>query len=248
MIRGMYEAAASMVSSMTRLVRLGNNLANMSTPGYKQDLSAPQSFKDMVLSRLDNAPGSGEIGSLTSIVVSDKPRLDLSQGMLRETGRPLDLALSGPGFFTVEKDGNRLYTRNGTFEVDPTGALRTPDGAAVIGNSGPITVPPGQVSFQQDGTILVDGAAVNQLAIVSFADNAELRKKGNSLIEVMGGAQGEPAPGTSVFQGYLEGANVDVANAMMELLTSRKTYGSSQRLLQMADAALQKAVTELGRV
>ncbi len=248
MIRGMYEAAASMVSSMTRLMRLSNNLANVTTPGYKQDLSAPHAFKDLVLQRFDaNGGNMAPLGSLPSIVVADKPRLDLSQGLLRQTGRPMDLALSGPGFFAVEKDGQELYTRNGTFGVDAQGVLRTDDGGLVLGEQGAITVGAGALNIDQDGSVLVDGVVVDRLKLVNFPDGAELRKKGHSYIENVGGTP-EPAGQAGVFQGFLEGANVDVVNAMLELLTSRKTYGSSQHILQLADTALQKAVSELGKV
>jgi flagellar basal-body rod protein FlgG len=248
MIRGMYESAASMVSSMTRLIRLGNNLANVNTPGYKQDLSAPHAFREVLLQRLEGSADTGTtVGSLTSTVVSDLGRLDLSQGMLRATDRPLDLALSGPGFFTVVKDGATYYTRNGTFQVNAAGILSTSDGGVVQGENGAVTVGAQHVSFEEDGTVWAGAARIDRLTLVDFPEGTQFRKIGHSYIQAEGA---DPIAGdkASVFQGYLEGSNVNVANSMMELLTSRKTYGSSQRVLQMADGALQKAVTELGRV
>lgn len=247
MIRGMYEAAASMVTSMTRLVRLGNNLANVTTPGFKQDLSAPVSFKEMMLARTSADGTTASLGSLAPVVVADKPRLDLSQGMLKETGRPLDLGISGPGFFQVTKDDKTYYTRNGTFEVDNQGVLKTFDGGVVQGENGPITLTPGTVVIDQDGSIEVDGNRVAKLVMVDFPEGTELRKQGHSYFDAQG-ATPTPADQAGVFQGYLEGSNVQVANGMLELLTSRKTYGSSQRVLQLADTALQKAVTDLGKV
>lgn len=247
MIRGMYEASASMATSMARLIYLGNNLANVSTPGFKQDVSAPHAFHEMLLRRLGDGQSSDIIGSLTSIVIKDRPKIDLSQGMLRETGRPLDLALSGSGFFAVEKNGSTYYTRNGTFNVDATGILRTSDGGAVLGESGPITVGDGKFSVEEDGAVAVNNTVSDHLKLVDFPEGTDLVKRGHSYFDA-GAAAPTPTANVGVLQGYLESANVDVVNSMLELLTSRKTYSASQRTLQLSDSVLQKAVTELGRV
>lgn len=248
MIRGMYESAANMMSSMTRMIRLGNNLANVNTMGYKQDLSAPRAFREMILQRLTAGEGSQPVGSLVSVVVSDQGVLDLSQGAVRQTDRPLDVAMIGSGFFTVQKDGNTYYTRNGTFAVNAEGLLVTTDGGLVQGSGGNVSVGTGDLTVEQDGTVLVNGVRTDQLALADFPEGTPLRKIGNSYITVDDGTPPELASSVGLMQGFLEGSNVNVANSMMELLTSRKSYASSQRVLQLADGALQKAVTELGRV
>ncbi|MBI2885968.1 MAG: flagellar hook-basal body protein [Chloroflexi bacterium] len=247
MIRGVYVAAAGMVASMTRLNRLANNIANVATPGYKQDVASPEVFEGMMLARVGQAGGPQQIGPLTTVVVAERPRVDLTQGALQATGGELDFSLSGPGFFAVEKEGARYFTRNGAWMLDPNRALRTLDGGLVLGAGGPITIPPGTLTVETNGQLAVDGRVVDTLSVVDFPEGTAFQKIGHSYLQAVG-AEAVPARAFEVHQGFLEASNVNAMDSMVELLTSHKNYGASQRFLQLADQALAKAVNELGRV
>lgn len=250
MIRGVYQAAASMVASMARVVQLANNIANISTPGYKQEVSAAEGFDQVLIARMDAADQglSGEpLGAIPGAVFSGRPRTDLSQGALRETGRELDLAISGAGFFAVEKDGSRQYTRNGSFVLDAAGGVRTADGGRLMAGAGPLVLGPGSFTLETDGTTWQEGRAVGRLSLVTFPEDAVLRKLGDSYFQAVSGDP-QPAAEAQVFQGYLEASNVEAVNTMVELMTSQRTYAASQRVLQMADSTLQRAVIDLGRL
>lgn len=249
MIQGIYVAASNMAAAIGRLSWLGNNAANLSTPGYKQDVGFPEALasQEMLLGRGAAAAGAGPRGSQVSTTPGARTRLDLTQGALRATDGELDLAIAGDGFFVVEKGGERLYTRNGSFVLDGERMLRTVDGGLVLSEVGPITLPQGRIAVQTDGRVLVDGTEVAVLAIAGFAEGAPLRKQGMNYIRPAGPAP-EIAAAFEVRQGFLEASNVDPAKIMVDVLMSQKNYGASQRSLQLADGTLQRAVTELGRV
>lgn len=250
MIRGIYIAAAGMVTNMTRMMRITNNIANISTPGYKQDISPTEVVDDMILAIIDGTDGSvtsTEIGTLTTVIVADRPELDLRQGLLAETGLPFDLALTGDGFFTVQKDGETFYTRNGSFVRDADGRLRTEDGGIVQGIDGALTIPDGLIMVNSIGDVSVGGQAVGRLAIAELTPDATLRKVGQNYFVLDTGTVA-PAGNTDVLQGFLEGSNVEAANVMVEMLSTQRAYQVSQRMLVMQDSLLQKTVNELGRL
>jgi flagellar basal-body rod protein FlgG len=251
-IRGIYTAAAGMVTNMTRMMRTTNNLANITTPGYRSDHSPSEVFGGMMLAVHDGTSGtvrSREIGGLTTVVVADRPQLNLAQGAMNQTGRDLDVAIDGDAFFTIRKGDQTLYTRNGSFGLDGEGRLVTEDGALVLGTDGPLTLPFGtRVEISETGSIFVDNEFAGQFALARPAAGAELRKTGFTNLEVITGAM-EPAGADSVvMQRYLEGANVDAANAMIEMMQTQRSYQAAQRLLTLQDQVLQRSVNELGRV
>jgi len=248
MIRGIYTAAAGMVSSVTRLMRLTNNMANIATPGYKQDLSPTDTFDALLLARIDAQTGAPvTIGPLTTYLVADRAELDLGQGNLRQTGRDLDLAVSGEGFFVVQRDGDTYYTRNGSFLVGANGQLQTEDGGSVLGEGGPLTLGPGMIGVSADGAVAVDGVSAGRLSVVTFPQGMALRKVGDSYFQAEGATPVAVAR-PQVAQGFLEESNVDAARSMLDLLATQRSFSASQRLLQLQDAALQKAVNEIGRL
>lgn len=244
MIRGLYTSTAGLTARLARMAVISNNLANATTVGFKQDLIDEQEFWRLLLDRL--GPDQARVGALATANVPGEPLIDLTPGPLEATEQPLDLALEGPGFFVVETpDGERL-TRAGNFSLDGERRLVAADGALVLGQDGPITLPPGDVTIAPDGTISVDGTAVGQLRIVELPAGANLEKEGATRFAVVGGAPA-PAAQTQVRQGFLEGANVDLAGQMVAMLALLRGYQAGQRLLQLQDDVLGKAVNEIGR-
>jgi flagellar basal-body rod protein FlgG len=257
MIRGMYSATAGMITMLSRVQTIANNLANVDTPGYREDTLRLTSFPQMLMARMFNG-GAGGIGGDTALVgqttmggiVNESMAVRLTQASLRATDNPLDLAIQGAGFFSVQtRDGVR-YTRDGSFRRDGANQLVTSQGDLVLGANGtPIALPPGEVVVLPTGQIQVNGQAVGQVGVVEFAEPDQLKKVANNLLEdASGQAQPGPAANSVVQQGYLEGSNVDPTRAMADMMVAQRAYESNARMVQIQDDMTQRAVNDVGRV
>jgi flagellar basal-body rod protein FlgF len=239
MERGLYIAAGGMLAEQVRQDQIANDLANASTPGYKPDRAAQASFGEMMLQNR----GSGQlIGSLSLGVRIDELRTDLTQGPLKQTGNPLDLALSGDGFLAVQTPEGVRYTRDGQLTLDAQGRLQTTTGFLVLGINGkPITVgDPNAVSVGADGTLRSATATLGQIDVVSLTGAV---KQGDTLFS---GTPGAKPAGTQIEQGYVEGSGVEPARAMVDMIVSLRAYEASQRVLHTIDDTLGRAVTQVG--
>jgi flagellar basal-body rod protein FlgG len=251
MIRGIYSAAAGLTTATLRLGVVSNNVANAATPGYKQDRLPEEVGKSLDLARYavnDQGQALGTINLGPQVGVS---QLDLTAGPLQETSNPLDLAIGGTGFFAVQAaDGTTRYTRDGGFSVDTTGTLRGRDGSAVLNTAGqPIQIPQGaDVAVAADGTLLANGQQLGQLQIADFAPGTQLTKVGNGQFTAPAGAIPQPATGTQLYQGYLEGSNVDVNESMVSTMQLVRAYEANQQLLKMQDETLKSTVNQVGKV
>ena len=241
MERGLYIAAAGMIAEQVRQDETANNLANAGTSGYKPDVAVQRSFLDALL---HNEANGRQVGALSLGPQITRLVTDFTQGPLRNTGNPLDLALAGDGFFAVGTPGGVRYTRNGQLLTDARGRLMTATGLPVLGTDGkPISVGSAsadQVAIDPSGVVRANGAKVGTIAVVSLTGAA---KQGDTLYS------GKPGPrpaATSVQQGYLEGSGVDAARAMVDMIASLRAYESTQRVIHAIDDALGKATTSVG--
>jgi len=256
MIRGVYAAAAGMLAMLTRAQLISNNLANVSTPGYREDTLRLSTFPQQLMARLGAAGGARPIGATSMGVVNESVVTSFLQASLRATDNPLDVAIQGPGFFTIQTAQGVRYTRDGSFRRDGNNQLVTAQGDLVLGADGaPIVVPPGLITILPDGQIRrtddVTGqdAPIGQLGITEFAEPAQLRKDGNNLFaDPSGFAQPAPATASTVHQGFLEGSNVDPTRAMADLLIAQRSYEASARMISLQDGMTAKAVGEIGRL
>src|SRR5689334_11010761 len=162
MERGLYIAASGMLAEQVRQDQIANDLANASTPGYKADTSVQSSFGQVLLS---NTATGQVVGPMSLGVHISQEVTDLTQGPLQQTGNPLDFALDGAGFFTVETHNGTAYTRDGQFEVDGGGRLITDTGNPVLGTDGkPIVVGNAKnLAVSADGVVTSNGKQVGQL-------------------------------------------------------------------------------------
>jgi flagellar basal-body rod protein FlgG len=239
MERGLYIAAGGMLAEQVRQDQIANDLANASTPGYKPDRAAQASFGEMMLQNR----GTGQtIGTLSLGVRIDELRTDLTQGALRQTGNPLDLALSGDGFLAVQTPQGVRYTRDGQLTMDAQGRLQTTTGFLVLGTDGkPITVgDPNTVSVGADGTVRSGTKKLGQIDVVSLTGAV---KQGDTLFS---GKPGAKPANTQIEQGYIEGSGVEPARAMVDMIVSLRAYEASQRVLHTIDDTLGRAVTQVG--
>lgn len=227
MDRGLYIAASGMVAEMVRQDQIANDLANASTPGYKADRATQRSFGDMLLSNTATGQAVGPIGTGTGI---DSIVTDTTAAPMRQTGQPLDFGIEGAGYFGVQTAQGVRYTRNGQFGVSAQGQLTTALGQPVLGQNGaPVTVGAGgRVTPAQIGIFAV----------------ANVQKVGDSL---MSGTPGGPGTGT-IRQGALEGSNADPAHAMVDMITSYRTFESGQKAINTIDQTLQKAANTVGTI
>ncbi|MCW3014368.1 MAG: flagellar hook-basal body protein [Solirubrobacterales bacterium] len=225
MNRGLYIAASGMLAQLTRQDQLANDLANVSTAGYKADRVSQRSFGELLLTNTATGQTIGALGLGSQIT---KYTTDLRPQPLRQTDEPLDLAVSGEGFFAVQTDKGVRFTRNGAFRSGPGGILTDQLGHPVLG--------PGRqpVELTADGT--VTAAAVGVFAVPDAV------KQGDALFS---GTASGTASGT-VQTGELEGSGVDSAHTMIDMLASLRAFEASQRAITTIDSTLRAAVTQVG--
>lgn len=288
MLRGLYTAASGMIAQQRRHDTVTNNIANLNTPGFKAMNSMTRAFPDMLISAMGGENiQSGPIGKLTTGVFAEENKLSFGQGDLSETYRPQDLALvsdlqvngavfddSGKfvdasgnvtyqpqTFFTVQSpNGERQYTRDGSFRTAQDGTLLTADGNPVLGANGKPIVINGSwedIAVTPDGILY--SRALNkplpgspQLMLTVVNNPNDLTRDGNGIFRYNGDPAGirQAAAGDqiSVRQGFLERSNVDSAQSMVDIMSALRIYEANQKVIQFYDSSLQKAVNEVGRV
>jgi flagellar basal-body rod protein FlgG len=228
---------------------ISNNLANVNTPGFKKDYASIVSFPETLVyaseSQSPSNTGYGLVGKMGFGVGIGQTGYIMSNGVLRSTGNPLNVALSGNGFFAVKTDEGERYTRNGSFSKDAYGRLADSEGNLVLGEKGTISVNGKEVSIDVSGRIKVDGKYVDTLKVRSF-DRGALTKIGGNLFSAS--AAGAVTKDLSINQGYLEESNVDSSEEMVEMVQVLRTYETNQKVLKTQDEILSKAVNEVGRV
>lgn len=235
MDRGLYIAASGMIADQVRQDQIANDLANVSTVGYKPDRTAQRSFGDVLLAERDTGAVIGTASQGTEIA---EIRTDFTPAPLKETGEPLDVALDGQGFLSVQTEAGTRFTRNGQLGLGADGTLITAAGNAVLGSDGkPIRITAqGGIEIAADGTVSAGGQAQGKLAVVTLADAA---KQGATLFT---GTPGAAPAGTTVRQGFLESSGVNTATAMIEMMASMRAYESAQRVIHAIDDTLGKGI------
>jgi len=239
---GYYAACSALKAHTSALEIAANNIANISTTGYRGQIPSFESLLVQTPGGWQNAirQSSGWDRMSNELATLDGARADLGQGNLEHTGNPLDFAVEGPGFFAVQTKGGTLYTRNGSFRVSANSQLQTSAGDAVLGASGPITVPRGQLSISPDGTISVNGAVAGKLRVVEFAAGTLVSPAGASYYSAPAVAA-KPALGSQVRQGMLESSNVSPVAAMVGLI-------SAQRQAEMVERAMSAYYSDFNRI
>ncbi|HIC88510.1 MAG TPA: flagellar hook basal-body protein [Anaerolineae bacterium] len=250
MIRGLYALAAALRANIKRQEAVSYNLVNVNTTGFKQNAFAVKSSPVWSLVRLSGEPVEGEapvaIGALGTGVTPAELSVDLAQGPLAASDRPLDLAIVGDGFFRVQTPAGERYTRDGSFHRDARGWLVTVDGYPVLGDEGPLQIGDGNVTIANDGTVYSDGTRVGRLSLAQIAAQ-DLRREGDNLLAADPDAvQLLLAAETQVRQGFLEQSNVDLAGSVTAMMWALRAYEANQRILRLQDQTLTQA-TQVGK-
>jgi flagellar basal-body rod protein FlgG len=233
-----YKALSGALVQTRRLELVTQDLANVNTAGYKGERIV---FREV----LEAPPKPDErIGG--QVVVTEQ-RTDFSNGNLRSTGNPLDLALLGEGFFAVQTAAGVRYTRQGVFSLSVNNTVVTPAGEAVLGESGPIRVEGDKVDITADGAVLVDGEEVDRLKIVQAEDPRRLVREGQTFFRAED-ADVQPAAAVQVVQGSLEEANVNPIESMVALIDLQRQFEAYERAIRTMDSVTEKVVDQAGRL
>ena len=210
-----------------------NNLANVSTSGFRRDFEQARSM-----------PLFGETFPARVFAMSERPGTDFRPGSLQETGRDLDVAVGGKGWIAVQApDGSEAYVRTASLNIDALGMLRTGNGLPVMGNAGPIAVPPEQkVEIGQDGTISIRAlgenpnvlAEVDRIKLVN-PDPRSLEKGSDGLIRVKGQPEIEADATVQITSGFLEASNVNAVEEMTAILSLSRQFELSVKMMRTAE-------------
>lgn len=227
---GIYSSMSGAIAQQRAMESLSDNLANINTVGFK---GSRISFQDMVTTLTPHAR-----------VAAETP--DLSQGALRSTGNPLDLALGGPGFFAVMTPNGERYTRQGTFRLRGDGILENQDGLPVQAEGGgDIRVPPNtKPHVDHMGTVFADDVAIAKLRVVNVEDLASLRRESHGLWGA--GVLGPNDTNTRVESGTLEQSNVNPVHTMTGIIAAQRAYESHHRAMEMIQSMQQKLTNDVG--
>lgn len=240
MDRLIYTAASSARALMQRQDGIANNLANANTPGFRADQVA---FRAVPLL------GEGTPTRVGSVEVT--AGFDDTPGAIERTGRALDVAIGGRGYFAVQAPDGEAYSRAGGFEVTPDGTLTGAAGLPVLGEGGPITIPAGsQVTIAGDGTITAQGPTgapqnIGRLKLVN-PPAGEMQKGADGLLRTKSGEPAAADADVRVTSGAIEGSNVNVVDAMVQMISSARQFETQMKLLQSADQNDQRAAQLLG--
>jgi flagellar basal-body rod protein FlgG len=235
-LEGMYTAAAGMAAQQQRLDALSNDLANVNTTGYKRVRVA---FRDLVYT--PSGPGSSPGVQEGAGAAARSVGRGAAQGALRRTDRMLDVALDGPGFIRVRNArGEDVLTRDGALQTDARGRLVTNDGH-FTGVTLPAGTAQADVAIAADGTVSVGGRNRGRLDLVVVRANDGLAANGDNTYSVTAASGPATRSDVRIAQGALEASNVDVADAMADMIETQRSFELASRAIRMHDQLLEIA-------
>ena len=208
---------------------VSNNLANAATDGFRAERVFAR-----VLDGVD-APVA-------------ESRTDFRDGSVTQTGNPLDVALKGDGFLVLETADGERFSRGGSLAVDDAGVLVDAEGHAVLGESGPLVLPPGEIAIDARGRLSVDGEEVGRLRIRRFGGATPPRREGAAHFAAAATDAVQEATDTEVLQGHVEQSNVNPVEALVEMITVQRAYGALERSARTVDGVMETVANRLGRV
>jgi flagellar basal-body rod protein FlgF len=240
----LYPVLSGALAQEKNLEVITNNLSNLNSTGFKKDFPVLSAL-DPLGSDQPNQTGGKD--PLPSFGYLDGISTDFSPGVIKQTGSPLDVAVDGQNFLSIQTPQGIRYTHNGSFSLNSEGQLVTQSGFPVLGSSGPITLPPGKINIDGDGRVSVDGVEIDMLQVVQFSDLKNLKKTEGTMFDATGVT---PVPSTDkrVQQGFLEGSNVNPVEEMVAMIRVMRLYEASQKVMQSTSDMATKASNDVGKV
>lgn len=243
MDRLIYTAMTGAKYTLEQQAAVANNLANASTTGFRAELH-----------KLRSVPIQGEGLPTRAFAVDASVATDFSPGVLQQTGRPYDVAIEGKGWLAVQlPDGSEGYTRDGSLEVSANGVLQTRGGQPVLGDGGPITIPPdNEILIGKDGSISAIQAGskqnivnvIGRLKLVNPPEETMVRGD-DGFFRLTGGGAAPADENVKVAGGYLEGSNVNVVDQMVTMISLARQFEMQTKMLQSAETNDQAATQVL---
>jgi flagellar basal-body rod protein FlgF len=223
----------AMLQDQLRLQSINQNVSNMQVPGYKRQHLETTGFDEHL--------------SVNMATVSRQmqPMIQNQQGSLVQSHRPNELAIAGPGFFTVQTQNGQLYTRRGDFHLNERGELSTANGATLVGTNGSITINDNAYTIDTHGTVFIDNQPVDSLNLVAFDHPEQLQYRGEGMYESNTTPQAMD-PHTKILQGHLEQSNIKTMDEMMNMVQTARHFEATQRIMQVANGLLSMAIHQLG--
>lgn len=222
---------------------IANNIANADTSGFK--------VESLMTAEDPQAPAKTLGGPApVKFVISNGVIRDFGEGALHQTGAPLDVAIDGQGFFSVQTPSGPRYTRDGRFKTDDAGQLVNQSGLPVLDDAGtPITIDPqkGQVTVSNDGVISQNGERIAKLGVVNFDSLTGLSKTGDNLYQNTSNVQSKPAPDAKLRQGMLEGSNVQPILEISRMIEVSRAYDQMAQLMNSQADLSTQAIQTLGK-
>lgn len=260
MLKGLYTAYTGMLNEQHRMDVMTNNLANAGTNGFKKEGATSQAFDDVLAFKIKDMTQAPHMAKRLGInnpgVKIGEGYTDYSQGPLKGTENPFDMALSDAGFFEIQyrnrdDETSLMYTRDGSFTMNTQGYLVTHDGDYVMGsNNARIRLDP-NLDFRVDtaGNIMQGDSnePVATVRVQDFEDYNYLEKFGENCYRPVEGARKIDSE-AQIYGGYLETSNISVVTEMANMINISRAYETSQKVIQTYDASLDIAVNQLGKL
>jgi flagellar basal-body rod protein FlgF len=244
MSSGIWAAASGATTELMSLDATANNLANANTTGFKGDSAI---FREHLMTAVK---GGNAVKEMRFSAI-DGFAHDYSTGPITQTGRPLDAAIQGDGFFVVKTPQGERYTRAGSFNLTQKGELVTPSGGQVMNEVGrPVTVPPGSKSVRitADGSIDADGTIAGRIKVVKFTNQAGLEKDGNVLFKSTQSSGRPKITPADLQTESVEGANTSVVLGMTSMVSTTRTFDAIERVIDAFSQADKLAASDVGSV
>ncbi len=219
---------------------IANNLANTDTPGFKRSASGFST----VLESVTQASAPNEVAPIGAFPMLSAPKLDLSQGPIRMTGRSLDVAIQGEAFFVVDTSKGQRYTRKGRMYQNEQGELTDNTGNRIVSKSGALKIPSDakEISVSKDGTVSADGNTIGQILLMDIPEPSLLVPEGAGLLRNDGKAA-KNAANSAITQGAFEESNVKPMHEMVALIEVSRAYEAAARIMHRAESLNKELVS-----
>jgi flagellar basal-body rod protein FlgG len=257
----MFTGLFAALSTEHRMNNIANNLANVTTVGYKRDQLA---FRDTMI-QFAHDQIMEPLATVRSKPLFPEPyhaarvrlavsETDFTQGGMHYTGNSLDVAITGEGFFKYETPTGEFYSRNGSFVRNIEGILVTKQGWPVLGEGGPISIPPDtrHINITPTGQVFADETQVGVLQVVTVSNQKQLDKLGGNMYRTRPGSAVEEENAfidgrTVLNQGFLEAANVEVVKEMVNMIEAHRMFEACQKIMSSSDTVDRESITRIGR-
>jgi len=251
MVYGLYISAEGAQAQSRRMEVIANNLANVDTPGFKNEFAILEARDSEAINQHLDSPGSGSINDIGGGVMIRDTQTNFKPGPITPTGNRDDIAIRGEGYFQVQHGDQTLLTRGGNFVFSPEGRLTTQEGYPVLSSDGdPVQVDPEAKAvhngsyYNERGEVVIGGEAI-PLAIAKPQSNADLVKFGKNLFRSLGPVEQLPEEQRLAAPGMLERSAANPITEMMAMIETTRAYESNINMIKSQDEALGNL---LGRV